>query len=73
MIKKGYNDIKDQLAIRRTGKSFAEWQKILDRFNVQKNGHDASVQYLRKAHKANNWWSHVIVIRYEHDKKMRRA
>lgn len=66
--KKGYQDIKHEVVVKRTGKSFDEWQKILDKFNVKKNGHNNAVKFLIAKFKINTWWAHVIVIRYEYKK-----
>jgi hypothetical protein len=71
MPKKGYKDIKEEVIEKRTGKNFNEWRKILDEFNVKENGHKASVAYLFRKYKLNPWWSQVIVIRYEYEKKLR--
>ncbi len=71
MPKKGYKDIKEEVIIKRTRKSFADWRKILDKFDVKKNGHKASVNYLVSTQKLNPWWAQVLVIRYEYEKKIR--
>jgi glucan phosphorylase len=36
MPKKGYKDIKEDVILKRTSKTFNEWKKILDKFNVKK-------------------------------------
>lgn len=71
MPKKGYKDIKEEVITKRTGKSFSEWKKILDNFNVKKNGRRSAAQYLM-ANGVNPWWSQVIVIRYEYEKKFKK-
>lgn len=70
MPKKGYQDIKEEVFVKRTGKNFEDWQKILDRFDVKKNGRSAAVRFLKKVYKVNAWWSHVVVIRYEFEKNI---
>jgi len=70
MPKKGYKDIKEEVIVKRTGRSFNEWRKILDNFDVRKNGHRKTVEYLMD-HRINPWWSQVIVVRYEHENKLR--
>jgi hypothetical protein len=49
-----------------------EWRKILDKFNAKKRGRKASAQYLQVMHKVNPWWSQVLVIRYEFEKKLKK-
>jgi hypothetical protein len=68
MPKKGYKDIKNEVIIKRTRRSFNEWKKILDKFNVAKNGRKSAVDYLVEKYSLNRWWANVIVIRYEFEK-----
>ena len=70
MPKKGYKDIKEEVIIKRTGRNFNDWRKILDKFNVKKNGHKAAANFLISMYKVNPWWSQVIVIRYEYEKNI---
>ena len=70
MPKKGYKDIKEEVIIKRTRRSFADWRKILDKFDVKKNGHKKSVNYLVNIYKLNSWWAQVIIIRYEYENKI---
>ena len=72
MPQKGYKDIKKEVIVKRTGKDFTEWRKILDGFNVKKNGHKAAAEYLKNEHGVNPWWAQVIVVRYEFEKKLRK-
>jgi len=71
MSKKGYKDIKEDVIEKRTGKSFGDWRKILDKFNVKKNGHKSAARYLMKIYGINHWWSQVLVIRYKYEKKIK--
>ncbi len=72
MPKKGYQDIKKEVLIKRTGKDFSQWKKILDKFDVKKNGRKTSAEFLRNVYKVNAWWSQVIVVMYEYEKKIKR-
>ncbi len=72
MPKKGYKDIKEEVIIKRTRRSFNDWRKILDKFDVKKNGHKSAAMFLNRVYKVNPWWSQVIVIRYEYENKLRR-
>ena len=69
MPKKGYKDINEEVIKKRTGKNFKDWRKILDRFNVKKNGRFFAVKYLINSYGVTPWWSQVLVIRYEYEKK----
>ena len=71
MPKKGYKDIKEEVIVKRTKRSFEDWRKILDKFDVKKNGHKASVNYLVNTYKVNSWWSQVLIIRYKYEKKIK--
>jgi len=71
MPKKGYKDIKEEVIIKRTRRSFKDWRKVLDKFDVKKNGHKAAVEHLIKDHKINSWWAQVIVIRYKYENKIK--
>jgi len=71
MPKKGYKDIKEEVIIKRTRRSFTDWRKILDKFDVKKNGHKAAVDFLVNDHQVNSWWAQVLVIRYEYEKRIK--
>jgi len=71
MPKKGYKDIKEEVILKRTGKNYKDWEKILDKFDVKKRGHSETARYLMSVYKVNSWWSQVIVIRYEYENKLR--
>jgi len=71
MPKKGYKDIKEDVIIKRTKRSFNDWRKILDKFNVKKNGHKAASKHLTDVYNVNPWWSQVLVIRYKYENKIK--
>jgi len=71
-MKKGYRDISNDKIMEKTKKSFEEWGKILDRFNLRRNGHTASAKYLKERYSLSPWWSQVIVIKYEYEKGLRK-
>ena len=72
MPKKGYKDIKEEVIVKRTKRSFKDWRKILDKFDVKTNGHNASAKHLKNVYKVNAWWAQVLVIRYEYENKIKR-
>ena len=71
--KKGYKDIKEEVILKRTHKIYGDWKKILDKFNVEKNGQKAAAEYLKNKYNVNPWWAQVLVIRYEYERKIKRG
>ena len=71
-MEKGYKTIKEEVIINKTGKSFKYWIKILDKFNVKKNGHTLTAKFLREKYKLGPWWSQVITVKYEYEKNLRK-
>jgi len=55
----------------KTGKSWIEWFRILDRFDVKANGHRLAAKHLSEKHKLSPWWSQAVAIRYEWERGMR--
>lgn len=55
----------------KTGKSWNQWFKILDRLDVKTNGHRHAAVSLNKTHKLNPWWSQAVTIRYEWERGLR--
>jgi len=70
MLKKGYKDIKEEVIVKRTKKSFDDWRKILDKFNVKKNGRKEVIKFLVKKYRVNPWWAQVLLIRYAYEEKI---
>ena len=44
-----------------TGRSWAQWFRLLDRFEVEGAGHSATVRHLAEAHDCPRWWRQRIV------------
>jgi hypothetical protein len=55
----------DAKFLEKTGKTFTEWKKILDDFDVIKNGHTAAAKFLRSEYNTPDWWTQSIVVKYE--------
>jgi hypothetical protein len=55
----------------RTGKTWPEWFKILDRAGAKKMRHQDISAYLAKAHKVGPWWRQMIAVPYEHERGLR--
>lgn len=43
-----------------TGRSWAQWFRLLDRFDVAEAGHSATVRHLAEAHECPRWWRQRI-------------
>lgn len=48
-----------------TGRPWAHWTRVLDRFDVRSNGHKAAAKHLLVEHRASPWWSQMLTVRYE--------
>jgi hypothetical protein len=55
----------------RTGKSWKQWVSILDRLDVETNGHRFVVMTIYREYKLSSWWSQGVVIRYEWERGLR--
>jgi len=55
----------------KTGKTWSDWFKILDGFDVKKNGHKLAAKHLLERHKLGLWWSQAVTIRYEWERGLR--
>jgi hypothetical protein len=43
-----------------TGRSWAQWFRVLDRFDVEGAGHSATVRHLAEEHECPRWWRQRI-------------
>ncbi len=69
--KKDMQKLKDDIIISKTSKSTNEWIKILDRFNVKKNGYTQATKHLLENYNVHPKWAKTVVIRYEFRKGLR--
>lgn len=65
------NTISDPAVTKATGKGWDHWFKVLDRFDVKKNGHAAAARHLHGKHGAGDWWSQMVVVQYERARGLR--
>lgn len=63
--------MKPQTVVNRTGRSWEEWNAILDAWNVRQKGFTASARFLREQYGVSMWWSNTIVMRYEYVRDLR--
>lgn len=63
--------ISDAAVEKATGHVSTHWFKLLDKFNVKKNGHKAAAIHLHDKHNVPEWWCQMIVVAYERDRGLR--
>jgi uncharacterized protein DUF4287 len=69
-MKSDYWNVTDEQVIDKTGKSLAEWQKILDRFSAaQKKSTDDMVNFLQTEHNVPRYWARTLTTRYQKQAK----
>jgi hypothetical protein len=61
----------DEAVKERTGKTWPEWFKILDKAGAKKMRHQDISAYLAKEHKVGPWWCQMIAVPYEHERGLR--
>jgi hypothetical protein len=54
-----------------TGKSWAQWFSILDRWGAKEKKHGEIARYLNKDHGVGGWWSQHVTVFYERDRGLR--
>lgn len=54
-----------------TGRSWAQWFRLLDRFEVEGAGHSATVRHLADAHDCPRWWRQRIAEAYAQARGLR--
>jgi Domain of unknown function (DUF4287) len=55
----------------RTGKTWSEWFKILDKAGAKKMKHQDIAAYLKTEQKVGSWWGQMIAVPYEHERGLR--
>lgn len=66
-----FSKIGDNAVKAKTGRSWNQWFKILDSFDVRANGHKLAAKHLTQKHKLGPWWSQAVTIRYEWERGLR--
>ena len=61
----------DEAVKERTGKTWSEWFKILDKAGAKKWRHQDISTYLAQTHKVGPWWSQMVAVPYEHARGIR--
>ncbi|HET9952669.1 MAG TPA: SRPBCC domain-containing protein [Candidatus Eisenbacteria bacterium] len=63
--------ISDEAVETRTGKSWAQWFRILDRWGAPKKGHKATAAWLHEKHELSPWWAQTVTVRHERERGLR--
>jgi len=71
LTKSNFAKISNDAVKAKTGKSWNQWFKILDRLDVKTNGHRYAAMSLYHTYKLNPWWSQAVTIRYEWERGLR--
>jgi uncharacterized protein YndB with AHSA1/START domain len=63
--------ISDDAVQSKTGKTWPEWFKILDRAGARRMNHKAIAVYLREKHRCPAWWNQMVAVGYERARGLR--
>ncbi len=67
----GAKRISDEAVRAKTGKSWDQWFRILDRWGAASKGHPATAKHLAERHGVGPWWSQMITVRFERERGLR--
>jgi len=63
--------ISEEAVETRTGKSWAKWFRILDRWGAARKGHKPTAAWLHDTHELPPWWAQMVTVRYEQERGLR--
>lgn len=63
-----YLKISNEKAMEKTGKTWKDWFKILDKMKAKTIGHTETAKKLSRDYHLGGWWAQVVTIRYEKEK-----
>ncbi len=63
-----YLKISDATVKMRTGNTWAQWFKILDKWKAKDKGHYETAKHLGSKYQIPGWWAQVVTVRYEKEK-----
>lgn len=69
---KGPRGFSDAVVKVRTGKSSAEWYRILDKWGAKKKGHTLTARHLGTRYHLSPWWAQMVTVRYEYSRGLRK-
>ena len=63
--------ISDEAVKSKTGKTWSEWIKVLDKAKAYEMPHKDIVIYLSEKHQVPDWWSQMVTVGYEQARGLR--
>ncbi len=63
---KGFRGISEE----RTGRTSADWYRILDEWGAREKGHTLAAHLLRE-YGLSSWWAQAVTIRWEYEGGLR--
>lgn len=63
--------VSDEAVQKRTGKTWAEWFKLLNGEGAQKMIHRDIAALLYQKHKLSGWWAQMVTVEYERERGLR--
>lgn len=69
--KKATPQIGNDAVLARTGRSWEDWFKILDKAGPRIKNHKERAAYLHNDQKVSEWWCQMIAVRYEQERNLR--
>lgn len=63
-MKSDYWNVEDRQVVEKTGKSLAEWTKILDQFKAAGKKSNDVVSFLQQEHAVPRYWARTLTTRY---------
>ena len=61
----------NKAVIEKTGKSWIEWLRILDKARAKEMSHKEIAIYLKKNHNIGAWWAQMVTVTYEKERGLR--
>jgi uncharacterized protein YndB with AHSA1/START domain len=71
MAKAGEQAISNDAVKAKTGKTWNQWFRILDRWGAIEKDHKSIARHLHSRHGLSGWWSQAVTVRYEQDRGLR--
>ncbi|MCB1164389.1 SRPBCC domain-containing protein [bacterium] len=63
--------ISDAAVTKATGKGWAHWLGLLERWGAAAKGHKATAKHLQERHGVAPWWAQTITVRFEKERGLR--
>lgn len=63
--------MRDETVEKKTGKKWAQWFEILDRWGAVDKGHKDTAQFLQAEHDVAGWWAQTITVEHERARGLR--